>query len=449
MMETTNKDPGGMRNFTLVWIGQILSLLGTAVSNFGLTIWAYEAGGGQSTPLTLVGFFFTLPMLIFSPVAGVLVDRSNRKVMMMLSDFSAAFVTLVILILHSLGMLQIWHLYVTAFISGTFQGFHFPAYSAAITTMLDKKHYARAYSMLGIADSAAGVVAPALAGALIGPLGLRWLLIMDLATASLAICILAFLAHIPQPQRSETGRLAQGGFGRETLYGFFYIVRHPSLLGLQSIFLCANFFFALAFAVLAPLLLGRTHNNQLIFGGVQSVLAIGGLAGGVVMSIWGGPKRRIYGLLFGLAISGVPLCMMGVGQSLPIWIAAAFLLSFFIPLLNSSSQAIWQSKVPPDVQGRVFAARASIAQLMAPLARFISGPLADRVFEPALQEGGVLAHTAGKLVGVGTGAGIGLMYVLAGVGAIVVPLLGYALPFIRNVETIIPDHDTETANVEK
>ncbi|MBN2007202.1 MAG: MFS transporter [Anaerolineae bacterium] len=437
-----------MRNFMVIWVGQVLSLLGTAVSNFGLTIWAYEASGGQATPLTTVGFFFVLPMVIFSPIAGVLVDRFNRKVMMMLSDFAAALTTLIILVLHTLGKLEIWHLYVTAFIGGTFQGFHFPAYSAAITTMLDKKHYARAHSMLGIADSAAGVVAPTLAGALIGPLGLRGLLIIDLVTAVFAITIL-FFARIPQPQRTETGRQARGNILQESGYGFRYIFARPSLLGLQTVFLCANFFFSLAFAVIAPLILGRTHNNELMFGSIQSAFAIGGLVGGVVMSIWGGPKRRIYGLIFGLALTGIPLCLMGAGQSLPVWIGAAFLLTLLIPMLNSSSQAIWQSKVPPDVQGRVFAARSLIAQLVAPFARLISGPLADRVFEPAMQESGVLAPIAGKIVGVGPGAGIGLMYVLAGICAVIIPLIGYTLPFIRNVESLIPDHDAATANVEK
>jgi MFS family permease len=137
-MDNRTTHPTGMKAFTLIWIGQVLSLLGTAISNFGMQFWIFDASGGRATPMTRIGLLFTLPMVIFSPFVGVLVDKSNRKLMMMLSDLAAALITLVVLILFSTGTLEIWHLYITAFIGGTFQGFQWPAYSAAITTMLDK-----------------------------------------------------------------------------------------------------------------------------------------------------------------------------------------------------------------------------------------------------------------------------------------------------------------------
>ena len=442
-METDSTRPTGMTAFIIIWIGQILSLLGTAISNFGLTLWAWEVSG-KATSLTLVGFFFTLPMVVLSPIVGVLVDRANRKLMMMLSDLAAAATTLFILILYLSGSLEIWHLYIAAFISGTFQGFQFPAYSAAITTMLNKKHYARANSMLDMAGTASGIFAPMLAGALIGPLGLKGLLTIDLVSASFAIGSLLFV-NIPQPVISETGRQAQGNFWKQAIYGFDYIFKRPSLLGLQTIFLSANFFFSIAFAVFAPMILGRTNNNQVIFGSVQSAFAVGGLAGGLVMSVWGGPKRRIHGLLLGLAATGIPLCFLGVGQTLPVWLAAALTLTAITPMLNGSSQAIWQAKVPPDVQGRVFATRRLIAMLVSPFARLISGPLADNVFEPAMQSDGALTSLFGGLVGTGNGAGIGLMYVICGIFALVVPLGGYMIPLIRNVEDLLPDHDATAA----
>ena len=388
--------PTGMTAFIVIWIGQILSLLGTAVSNFGLTLWAWEISG-KATALTLVGFFFTLPMVVLSPIVGVLVDRANRKLMMLLSDLAAAATTLFILVLYTTGSLQIWHLYIAAFISGTFQGFQFPAYSAAITTMLDKKHYARANAMLDMAGAASGIFAPMIAGALIGPLGLGGLLIIDLTSAGFAISSL-LIVNIPQPKITKTGRQAQGSFWKQAIYGFDYVFKRPSRLGLQTIFLSANFFFSIAFAVFAPMILGGTENNKAIFGTVQSVFAIGGLAGGIVMSAWGGPKRRIHGLLLGLAATGVPLFLLGIGQSLPLWIVSAFVLTGIIPMLNGSSQAIWQAKVPPDVQGRVFAARRLIAMLVSPLARLIAGPLADNVFEPAMQPNGALANLFGEAI---------------------------------------------------
>ncbi|MBN2007441.1 MAG: MFS transporter, partial [Anaerolineae bacterium] len=189
------------------------------------------------------------------------------------------------------------------------------------------------------------------------------------------------------------------------------------------------------------------NNNEVIFGSVQSAFAVGGLVGGLVMSVWGGPKRRIHGLLLGLAATGIPLYFLGVGQTLPVWLIAAFSMTAIIPMLNGSSQAIWQAKVPPDVQGRVFATRRLIAMLVSPFARLIAGPLADNVFEPAMQSSGTLAPLFGDLVGTGSGAGIGLMHVICSVFALAVPLGGYLIPIIRNVEDILLDHDTVSVTI--
>jgi DHA3 family macrolide efflux protein-like MFS transporter len=449
-----------MKVFVIIWIGQVLSLLGTAVGQFGLTLWAFDASGGQATPLALVGFFFIAPMVAFAPIVGVLVDRANRKLMMMLSDLAAAAATFLVLILYLSGNLQIWHLYVTAFITGTFQGFQWPAYSAAISTMLEKKHYTRANAMLETAGSASGILAPVIAGALIGPLGiiihntfdpafvarlgskpgLLGLLAIDLLSASFAIGTLLFV-RIPQPKRTEIGEQARGSFMHEAAFGFKYIFKQPSLLGLQTVFLIGNFFSSLGFAIYAAMILARTGSNEVAFGSVQSAAAIGGVVGGLAISAWGGFKRRVHGVLFGWALSGAGMVAAGLSQALPGWLVAGFFTSMLLPLINGSNQAIWQAKVPPDVQGRVFASRRLIAWLVSPIGQLLAGPLADRAFEPAMQEGGALAPIFGRLAGVGPGAGMGLQLALAGAFALLVGLGGYFFPAIRNAEDLLPDHD--------
>jgi hypothetical protein len=159
------------------------------------------------------------------------------------------------------------------------------------------------------------------------------------------------------------------------------------------------------------------------------------------MSAWGGPKRRVHGVLAGWALLGLlEGVLMGVGRSLPVWIAASFLGALFIPLVNGSNQAIWQSKVAPDVQGRVFSIRRVIAWLVNPLAMLIAGPLADRVLEPGMRMGGSLTGVFGWLVGEGPGSGIALLFVCYGVLATLVGLGGYLVPTIRNAETLLPDH---------
>ena len=459
-MEQTTSRPTGMTAFIVIWIGQILSLLGTAVSQFGLTLWAFDAGGGLATPLTRIGFAFTLAMIAFTPIVGVLVDRANRKLMMMLGDLAAAFTTLIVLILYVTGNLEIWHLYITAFISGTFQGFQWPAYSAAISTMLDKKDYTRANAMLEMVGPAANIFAPMIAGALIVPLGalvthtfaptfvarlsgqpgLLALLAIDLVSAAFAVGTLLFV-HIPQPEKSETGAQARSNFWREAVFGFGYIFKRPSLLGLQLVFLVGNLFSALGFAVFAPMILSRTNSNQMIFAGIQTAFSVGGIAGGLAIGAWGGFKRRVHGVLFGWAIAGLGMMGLGMSQALVGWLIFGIFTALVTPLINSSNQAIWQAKVPPDVQGRVFATRRLIAWLVSPLGQFIAGPLADKVFEPAMQTNGTLSGAFGWLVGTGDGAGMGLQAVLAGAFTVAVGLGAYLFPVVRNAEDILPDHD--------
>ena len=186
----------------------------------------------------------------------------------------------------------------------------------------------------------------------------------------------------------------------------------------------------------------RIGNDELVFGSVQSAGAIGGVVGGVAMSAWGGPKRRVHGVLLGWFCLGLlGQTVLGLGQALPVWAAGIFLMAFFGPILNGSNQALWQAKVAPDVQGRVFTTRRLIAWLVSPISRLLAGPLADQVLEPAMAEGGSLAPVFSWLVGTGTGAGIALLFVFTGLLAALTGLSGYLFPVVRNAEDILPDHD--------
>ena len=432
--------PAGMRAFTIVWAGQILSLLGTAMTEFGLTIWAYQKTG-QATPLALIGFFFVFPLILVSPMAGAIIDRSNRKLMMIVSDLAAGIVTIAQFILLATGHLQIWHLYVAAAIVGTFQAFHWPAFSAGITLMLPKAQLGRANGMMELAGSSSGIFAPVLAGALIPLIRLSGIMIIDIVSFSFAIGALLFV-HVPQPQVTEAGRQGQGSLWKESGYGFRYILQRPSLLGLQLVFMVGNLFSNLAFPVMAAMILARTDSNTLVYGTVQSAAAIGGVVGGLAMGAWGGTKRKVHGVLAGwILFSLLGMIPMGIGRNLQVWAVASFVGMLLSPIINASNQAIWQAKVAPDVQGRVFSVRRMIAWSLSTLAMLAAGPLADRVFEPAMREGGKLAPVFGGLVGTGPGAGMGLLFILAGLGGALAGLSGYFVRRIRDAELILPDYD--------
>jgi len=431
--------PSGLLSFTFVWIGQAVSLLGTSMSAFALTIWAYQLTG-KATALALVGFFHVTPLLIFSPIAGVIVDRSNRKLMMMLSDLASGLASIGIFILYLTGNLQVWHLYIASGITGIFQTFQWPAYSAAITMIVPKQHYVRAHAMNELAGNSSGIFAPLLAGALLPLIGLGGILSIDIITFVVAIGTL-LIVHIPQPAVTAEGRASQGSIMKEAAYGFRYIFQRTSLLGLQLVFMVGNFFASLAFTLLAPMILAHTGNNALIFGSVETAGAIGGVVGGLAMSAWGGPKQRVHGVLSGWTLSGLfGATLIGLGKSLPVWAAGNFISAFLVPLINSSNQAIWQAKVAPDLQGRVFATRRLIAWFVTPIATLLAGPLADYIFEPAMNQDTFMSATFGWLVGTGAGSGMSLIIVFCGLAMSLVGLGGYAFREVRQVEVLLPDH---------
>lgn len=440
MTGKVNGQPRGMKAFTIVWAGQLVSLIGTAMTQFALPIYIFGETG-RVRELALLSLAYLLPLILMSPLAGAIIDRSNRKLMMIISDLASGLMTIIVLLLFLAGVLDIWHLFVTAAVSGAFQAFQWPAFSAAISVMLPKEKYGRAQGMLSLAESGSGILAPLFAGAMLAVVGLQGVLIIDIVTFVFAIGALAFV-HIPDPPRTEEGKEGEGSLLRESLYGFQYIWRRRSLFALQLIFFMGNFFVTLFFVTLPAMILARTDGSELAFGVIQAAGAVGAVIGALLMSVWGGPKRLIHGVLTGWLLSGLlGITLMGLGQAIPVWIGASLMGMFFVPIINGSNQAIWQAKVAPDVQGRVFSIRRLIAAATTPLAALVAIPLADNLLGPAMMEGGALADTFSRLVGVGPGAGISLMYVIAGLAIAAVSMLGYVIPFIRNVEDIMPDHE--------
>jgi DHA3 family macrolide efflux protein-like MFS transporter len=434
-MTETKPDGGGLRSFGLMWFGQLVSLVGSGLTRFALGVWVYQRTG-SATQFTLITLFAFLPGLLAAPFAGALVDRWDRRWVMFWSDLAPALGTMALVLLIRADALQVWHIYLVVAFGSVFNTFQWPAYIAATTLLVPKKQLGRANGMLQLGQASAEVVAPILAGLMIATVGLDGVILVDLGTFVFAAATL-LLVRIPRPQASAAGRKARGSLLSEAGYGWTFIRARPGLLNLLLYFAMVNLVFSIATVLVTPLVL--SFASPRVLASVLSVSSAGLLTGSVVMIVTGGPRPRIHGVLaFGL-LFGVALLAAGLRPNLLLISAALFLLMFGAPIMNGSSQAIWQVKVPPDLQGRVFAVRRLIAQLTAPLGFLSAGPLADHVFQPLLTEGGPLAGSVGRVLGVGPGRGIGMIYVTLAILPLLFSLWGYAQPSVRQVETDLPD----------
>lgn len=426
----------GFRAFLLIWFGQLISLMGSGLTGFALGVWVYQRTGSV-TQFALISLFTALPGIVFSPIAGALVDRWDRRQAMILSDLGAGLCTLSMALLLLAGRLEVWHIYVAMAISSTFSAFQWPAYSAATTLLVPKEHLGRASGMVQVGEAAAQILSPTLAGALMGIIRVHGIMLVDFATLLFAVLTL-LVSRVPRPARTAEGKAGEGSLLREALYGWKYIRARPGLIGLLLFFAMTNFATGIVQVLFTPLVL--SFAPAAVLGLIMSIGGVGFLAGSLTMSVWGGPKRRIYGILAANVLMGLALFMAGLPPRAWILAVGAFLVFFSMPITNGCSQAIWQSKTAPDVQGRVFAVRRMIAWSSLPLAYLVAGPLADYVFEPLLVEGGPLASSVGRVIGVGTGRGIGLLYIVLGCVIVIAVLAAYLYPRLRYVEQELADH---------
>lgn len=430
-----------MKTFSILWISQLISIVGSGLTSFALGVWVYQQTG-SATQFALITLFMVLPGVLLSPLAGALADRWDRKTLMILGDFGAALGTLAIALLVAFGRLEVWHIYLASALTSVCGAFQWPAFAASIPLLVPKEKLGRANGMVQIAEAAGLVISPLLAGVLVVTVGLRGVIFIDFATFLIAVIAILPL-RIPRPVQTEERAAAPTSLWRDIAEGWSYIHTRSGLVALFGLFAAFNFIVGMAGILVQPLIL--SFASPAVLGTLVSIGGSGLLVGGFVMGVWGGPKRRVAGILLFLVIGGVLLLLHGLAPSAWLigFVAPTFLFTW--PILNGSSYAILQTKVAPDVQGRVFALSHMITQSSRPVAALIAGPLADRVFEPMLMPGGSLAGSIGRTIGTGPGRGIALLFIVLGILEIVTAIAGYLHPRLRHLEDELPDVVTASA----
>jgi MFS transporter, DHA3 family, macrolide efflux protein len=400
------------KTFFIIWSGQAFSIIGSMIVQFAL-VWYLTSQTGSAVVLSTATFASLLPQIILAPFAGALVDRWNRKAVMIIADGCIALTTLGLVVLFGTGHIQIWHIYVAGFIRSLGGAFHFPAMAASTALMVPDKHLSRINGINQALSGGLNIIAPPLGALLIGVLQMHWVLAIDIITAVIAIIPLA-LTVIPQPVLKEIVAVTPRTVLRDVGEGFAYVARYSGLLILLSMATFINFLFNPAFSLM-PLLVTRVFKGGAMqLGFLESALGIGIIIGGVGLGIWGGFKKKVYPSSLGLVGMGIGTLGIALAPANMFWVAVIGLgfMGMMNPITNGPLHALLQSKVRPEMQGRVFTLVSSLASAMSPLGLIAAAPVADKL-------------------------GIQVWYLLAGIATILMGGLVFTIRPVAQLEEVL------------
>ena len=439
-METTVQSvpSRGMRTFFTIWFGQLISLLGSQLTGFALGVWVYDQTHSVSM-LAFVQVALQAPYVVLSPLAGVFVDRWNRRTAMIVSDAGAGLSVLVAGVLFLTHHLQPWMVIFICLWMSTFHTLMWPSLTAATTLLVPKEHYGRASAFTQLGEALPAIAGPALAGILYATIQLGKMALIDFGSYILAVVVMLLFVRIPNPAKTVQEARGASSLWKEMRFGWDYIVARQGLLTLLIFFMANNFLTGVIGPLITPLVLDNWDASTLGF--LSTLMGVGMLAGTLVMSAWGGSKRKIFTLIGFSLLGGLFLAAVGLRVNLPLLAVCGFGVMFCGPFTNAASQAIWQAKVAPDLQGRVFAIRRAIAWSASIISPLLAAPLTDYVFKPAMSAGGFLAPVLGPIFGVGSSRGVGVVFSLVGLLTVATALIAWNVRRLRHVELDLPDHD--------
>jgi MFS transporter, DHA3 family, macrolide efflux protein len=424
--------------FFAIWTGQAFSLFGSMLVQFALVWWLTQTTG-SATVLATATLAAVLPAAIIGPIAGALVDRWNRRAVMIGADILIALATVVLIYYYRIGAMQVWYVYAAMAFRGAMGGFQWPAMQASTSLMVPERHLTRVAALNQTLNGAMSIVAPPLGALLISLLPMQSVLAIDVITALLAVTPLLFIA-VPQPPRRPAAHGLDAvpapvtGGGRPSVLhdlqaGWRYVLAWPGLMAVLILAMAINFVTTPAFSLMPILVTKHFGGGALQLGWLESGWGIGVVVGGLVLSAWGGFRQRVVTSLSGIVGAGIGMLIVGFSPTyaLAMAVAGMFLSGFMNPIINGPFFALLQSNVEPDMQGRVLGLVQSAAAAMMPLSLLIAGPIADAL-------------------------GVRVWYLLGGGATLLIGVVSFFVPAIMHIERnggarAMPNGDAPTAPI--
>lgn len=419
-----------MRVFLLLWLTQMVSGLGSAMTSYALVIWSYtQEGSALVTALLMVCSY--VPYVICSVFAGAVSDRWDKKRTMLGCDALAALCTLGVLVLLKTDQLRIWHLYIVNTISGLMNTVQQPASEVATTALLPRKHYQKVGGLRYLSSSLNSILTPVIATAVLGLGGLDMVIAIDLGSFAVASAVLLFFIPIPKTKARE-------GRGENLLRsageGIQYLRKHLGILHLMLFLAAINLVASIYNAAFPAMMLSKPEAGEQAMGIVNTVVGVTTLLGSLLASALKTPRSRVKTIWHCLMLSmSTENFLLAFGRCTAAWCVGAFLGWIAIPLMDTNLNAIFRLSIPEEIQGRVFAARNSFQFFTIPVGYFLGGLLVDQVFEPVMaaqKADGLLV----RLFGAGKGSGAAFLFAVIGVMGVAVCLLFRRDPYIWSLE---------------
>ena len=405
-----NNKPGWKKPFFIIWSGQVFSLLGSGLVQFALVWWLTQTTH-SATILASATMAAILPQIFLGPFAGALVDRWNRRKVMIIADSSIAGVTILLAILYWSGVIQPWHVFVILFLRSLGGVFHYNAMQASTSLMVPEQHLARVAGLNQTLNGLLNILTPPLGALLMGVLPMYFVLSIDVVTAAMAVTPLLFIP-VPQPPRLDASAVVTPAILlRDVRAGLRYVMTLPGLVAILIMAMVINFLYAPA-AMLMPLMITNHFNgNALDLGLIEAFFGAGVVGGALLLSAWGGFKSKIATSMCGLVGMGVGALIVGMapGDAFAMGVVGYALAGFMSPITNGPLQAFLQSRVAPEMQGRVFSVVQSGAMAMMPLGTLAAAPVANWLGIPA-------------------------WFIAAGVATAGMGILGFFIPAVANIE---------------